>query len=71
MRAQKVILVFFHLHICFQFLLFWFEKKKTKAAVKKDKSHQAEQRAVNQTSSSPAHDEALFKSAQHMVDKFS
>lgn len=69
-RAQQVILVFFHLTICFQFLLFWFWKAKT-AVKKKDKSHQAEQETMNQTSSFPAYDEVLYESARHMVDKFS
>ncbi len=36
----------------------------------KDKSHQAEQETMNQTSSFPAYDEVLNESVQHMVDKF-
>lgn len=52
------------------FIVFLLLKSKDRCQ-KKDKSHQAEQETMNQTSAFPAYDEVSYESAHHMVDKFS
>lgn len=56
-------------HVFPVFIVLVFEKQRL-LSEKKDKSHQAEQETMNQTSSFPAYDE-VYESVHHMVDKFS